>query len=211
MLGIALLVVGIVLVHNGILFMSNTKTVTVGADGKETEKIVPLVVASPKSIAYFNLIVGALLVAGNLIMLAFHAPMDLRAEGGLPSYVIFQNIAAGLVFGITYLFIAGNLMLKLDGRSFGIFSIGASIFAVVMVIYNIAQVDWNGPVSDGNTFMALAFLWLTWFVLWFSAVLQFTFKMKVMEKIFPYISIAVGVIGAFVPAILLLTGVWGLL
>jgi len=209
MLGIALLVVGIVLVHNGILFMSNCKVTAAGEDGKETEKVVPLIVHSPKTIAYFNVIVGVLLVIGNLIMLAFHAPYQLLANE-LPSYVIFQNIAAGLVFGITYLFIAGNLLLKLDGRSFGIFCLGASLFAFVMVIYNFVQLGDIG-MTYGYSFLILALLWLTWFVLWFAGVLQFTFKVKSMERIFPYISIVVGIVGAFVPALLLLTGVWGLL
>jgi len=208
MLGIALLVVGIVLVHNGILFISNCKVQVIGEDGKDTEKIVPLVIHSPKTIAYFNVIVGTLLVVGNLIMLAFHAPDQLSED--LPNYVVFQNIAAGLVFGITYLFIAGNLLLKLDGRSFGIFCLGASVFAFIMVIYNFVRLGDIG-MTYGYSFLILALLWLTWLVLWFAGVLQFTFKLKLMEKIFPYISISVGVIGAFVPALLLLTGVWGLL
>ena len=209
MLGIALLLVGIVLTHNGILFLSKTRTVSVGDDGKETEKIVPLLVSSPRTIAFFNIVVGAVLVIGNLIMLAYHAPAQLAAEQ-FPGYVVFQNIAAGLVFGVTYLYIAGNLLLKLDGRSFGIFCLGASIFAAVMVGYNFVQLADIG-MNYGYSFLILALLWLTWLVLWFAGVLQFTCKMKTMERIFPYISIAVGIVGAFIPAILLLTGIWNLL
>jgi len=188
--------------------MSTSKIVT-NENGKEIEQIVPLVVASPKTIAFFNVVVGALLVLGNFIILAYHAPLDLLT-GALPSYVIFQNIAAGLVFGFTYLFIAGNLLLKLDSRPFGLFCFGASIFAFVMIIYNFVQLADIG-MENGYSFLILALLWLTWFVLWFAGVMQFTFKMKVMEKVFPYISISVGVVGAFIPAIALLTGVWALL
>jgi len=209
MLGIALLFVGIVLVHNGVLFMSTSKIIKKESDGKEIELTVPLVVASPKTIAFFNVVVGSLLVLANFLLLAHHAPLDLIASG-LPRYVIFQNIAAGFVFGFTYLFIAGNLLLKLDSRPFGLFCFGASIFAFVMVIYNFVQLADFG-MENGYSFLILALLWITWFVLWFAGVMQFTFKMKIMEKVFPYISISVGIVGAFIPAIALLTGVWGLL
>ena len=194
MLGIALIFVGIVLVHNGIMFMSKDK------DGQA------LIVSNGKSIAFFNAIVGGILVVGNLIILAFHAPNDLAVEGAL-RHITFQNIAAGLIFGVTYLFIAGNILFKLDMRPFGLFCLGAAIFALVMTVDSFRQFvanDWR----DG---LWLAILWFTWFLLWLTGPLQFVFKIKIMDKIFPWVSISVGIIGAFVPAIFLLLGTWPLL
>ena len=201
MLGIALLFVGIVLVHNGIMFMSRVKKTVANEDGTTSEQLIPLVVASPKTVAYFNIIVGAIIVIGNFILLAFHAPYG---------YANWQNIAAGLVFGVTYLFIAGNLLLKLDMRSFGWYCLGASIFALIMVVYNLVQLGDIG-MEYGYSFLILALLWISWFPLWFAGALEFIFNMKIMQRIFPWISIVVGIIGAFLPAIALLTGWWGLL
>jgi len=207
MLGVSLLLVGILMVTNGILFMSNVKKEKTLDDGTKTTELVPLVVDSPKSIAFFNVIVGAILLIGNFIMLA-HAPNQL--DQGIPNYIIFNNVAAGMIFGVTYLFIAGNLLFKLDMRPFGWFSVGASIFALVMVGYNVYWLAYLGLMNN-YSFLILAILWFFWFVLWLTGVLQFIFKIKAMPKIFPWVSIVVGVVSAFIPAIALLTGGWGLL
>jgi len=212
MLGIALILVGIVLVHNGVLFLSKTKVLEPQEDGKMVETLVPLVVKSPKSIAFFNAIVGGILLILNFVGFAFHRGQPL---GG---FAFYQNIAAGMIFGVTYLFIAGNLLFKLDMKPFGFFSLGATIFAAVLTVLNFrdfARVGFGEICAytgmAGYSFLWLALLWLSWFVLWLTGVLEFVLNIKKMQKIFPYVSIAVGVVGAFVPALLLLTGVWGLL
>jgi len=210
MLGISLILVGIVLVHNGVLFLSKTKKQVVDkVTGETSVVLVPLIADNPKTIAFFNAIVGGILVLLNLISLAFFAPADL-AIGAMPSYLIFQNIAAGMIFGVTYLFIAGNFLFKLDLRAFGWFGLGAAIFAFAMVNYN-AVMFFRVGFTYGYSLLILAILWLTWFVLWITAPLEFIFKIKPMSKIFPWVSITIGIIGAFIPALLLLTGIWGLL
>jgi len=201
MLGIALVLVGIVLVHNGIMFLSKSRVVTKGEDGQEITTVVPMVVASPKSIAFFNLIVGLALVVGNLIVFAFHTTYGV--------YASFQNIAAGLLFGITYLFIAGNLLFKLDPRPFGIYCLGVAIFSAVAAVYSLVQLADIG-MTYGYSFLILALLWISWLIVWLAGFLQFNLKIKFVDKAFPYLSIIVGVVGAFVPALLLLTGVWSL-
>ncbi|MCL2256084.1 MAG: AmiS/UreI family transporter, partial [Firmicutes bacterium] len=62
MLGIALTFVGIILVMNGILFMAKARVKTKNENGQELETLVPLIVSSPKSIAFFNVIVGAIII-----------------------------------------------------------------------------------------------------------------------------------------------------
>jgi len=205
MLGISLLFVGIVLVHNGILFMSKVKRDKVLDDGTTTTELVPLVVASPKSIAFFNAIVGGLLFIGNIIMLA-HSRQEI-AEGPFSRYMVFNNIAAGFLFGVTYLFLAGNLLFKLDMRPFGIFSGGVVIFSAVMSVYNFINFADVG-LTYGYPMLMLGILWIIWGYLWLTGTLQFNFKVKAMEKIFPWSSIIVGVISAFVPAIMLLLGLY---
>ena len=203
MLGLSLVFVGIVLVHNGILFMSNVKKKVVGEDGKEVETLVPLAVHSPKSIAFFNVIVGALLVIGNFIMLGI--------GGGGTGYFGWQNITAGMLFGVTYLFIAANFLFKLDMRPFGIYSLGVTLTAAAMIIYNIIGLADTGLADGGYHSLILAILWALWLVLWLTGFLQFVCGVKKIGKIFPWLSIILGVISAFVPGILLIMGVWPLL
>jgi|GEM_PF-694982 len=212
MLGISLIFVGIALVHNGIMFMSKCSREKIGANGETVTELVPMMVASPKSIAFFNAIVGGILVLINLISL----PSTLGAlyPGGFGyNYMVFNNIAAGLLFGVTYLFIAGNFLFKLDMRPFGWYNLGVALFALVMSIYNFVQLGQLGDTSSEwfIHLLVLGILWLLWFVCWLAGALQFIFKVKAMEKFFPKISIVVGIVGAFIPAVLLLTGVWGLL
>ncbi|MCL2255826.1 MAG: AmiS/UreI family transporter, partial [Firmicutes bacterium] len=164
-------------------------------------------VSSPKSIAFFNVIVGAIIIVGNFILL----PGELAAES-LPRHIVFQNAAAGLLFGVTYLFIAGNFLFKLDMRPFAWYSVGACVFSIIMAVAGFRDAaNFEGEGFFNNHGLILGFLWVIWFFLWFTGVLQFIFKVKAMEKIFPWVSIGIGVIGAFVPAMLLLLGTWPLL
>ena len=208
MLGISLLLVGILLVSNGVLFLSKAKSTVKLENGEEKIEIVPLVVKSPKSIAFFNIVVAGFLIIGNMIALGI---VISRANPDGGNFVAFQNVAAGLIFGVTYVFIAGNLLLKLDGKPFGIFCIFASIIALVIAFDSFIYVARWGLFDFGIHALILGILWMTWFALWFAGVLQFIFKIKKMEKIFPWISITVGIIGAFVPALALLMGWWPLL
>ncbi|MCL2861513.1 MAG: AmiS/UreI family transporter [Firmicutes bacterium] len=206
MLGIALTFVGIILVANGVLFMSNSRVKTKNESGQEVETLVPLVVHSPKTIAFFNVIVAFIIIIGNFILL----PSEL-ARDALPRHLVFQNAAAGLIFGVTYLFIAGNLLLKIDPRPFGWYSVGACVFSIVLAAVGFRDAaNFSGSFFE-NHGLILGLLWIIWFFLWFPAVLQYLFNVKIMQKIFPWISISVGVIGAFVPAMLLLLGTWPLL
>ena len=204
MLGIALILVGIVLVHNGVMFLSKSKQTETLENGEIKTTIVPLVVKSPKSIAFFNAIVGAVLLILNIVAFAFHRGQPI--EG----FQFYQNIAAGFLFGITYLFVAGNLLFKLDMRPFGWFSAGVCVFAAVMAGVNIHAVATNG-FSEASDALWLALLWISWFFVWLLGALEFILGVKKAGKIFPYASIVVGVIGAFVPALLMVTGAWGLL
>ncbi|MCL2847745.1 MAG: AmiS/UreI family transporter [Firmicutes bacterium] len=208
MLGIALILVGIVLVHNGVLFMSKTKVATgvMDENNQPIETLVPLVVHSAKTIAFFNAIVGGILVLFNLFMFAAHHayhPFEYN-------YTFYQNVAAGLIFGTTYLFLAGNLLFKLDMRAFSWFSIGACIFALIMAGDNFIALA-NYGFTNASDALWLGLLWISWFFLWLTAPLQFILGIKKMQNIFPWVSIVVGIAGAFLPAILLLTGAWQLL
>ena len=166
-LGLCLLFVGIALIMNGVAAISKW-------DAKTT--------------AFINLVTGSILVIGNFIGL-------LRADAALLQD--YNNVAGGFLFGITYLFIAANYLLKLDLRAFGWYSMGVTVFAVISAIVCVQ----NGAPS-------LGILWAAWAVLWFEAFLQLGLNIKALGKIFPYMSILEGIFATGGPAILMLFGWW---
>jgi len=137
-----------------------------------------------KSTAIMNLFTGSILFIGNVIMLA---------KAG--DIMQFQNVASGFLFGVTYLFIAANYLLKLDLRPFGLFSLFVAVYATIMAISSYA-VD-----------IRLTLLWGAWAALWLEGFLELVLKIK-LEKIFPYLSIAIGLFAAFIPAVYMLTDKW---
>ena len=137
-----------------------------------------------KSTAVMNLFTGFIIVTGNIIMLA--------KAGDIGD---FQNIASGFLFGITYLFIAANYLFKLDLRPFGLFSLFVAIYAAIMAV-----------LSYGAD-IRFVLLWGAWSILWLEGFLELVLKLK-LEKVFPYLSIAIGIFDAFIPAVLMLTDKW---
>jgi len=166
-LGVCLLFVGIALFSNGIAAI-------IKMDGK--------------SVAFINLVTGLVIVGGNFISLG---------KADFADTMAYNNVAAGLLFGFTYLFIAANYLLKLDLRAFGYYSICVVAFAVVSAVVCFL----GGAVP-------LACLWVAWAVLWLEGFLELSCGLKALGKIFPALSILEGVFAAFIPAIMMLFGVW---
>ena len=137
-----------------------------------------------KSTAFMNLFTGFILVTGNIIMLVKASDI-----------MQYQNVASGFLFGITYLFIAVNYLFKIDLRPFGLYSLFVAIYATVMA------------VSSYGVDIRFVLLWGAWAILWLEGFLELVLKFK-LEKIFPYLSILIGLFAAFIPAILMLTDKW---
>jgi len=162
-LGVCLLFVGIALFSNGMAALYKI-------DGK--------------SLSFMNLITGCIIVLGNFIQLFRVAPTDTMG---------YNNIAAGFLFGFTYLFIAANYLWGLDPRAFGLFSAGVVVFALVAAASSFASGGW-----------ALGLLWIAWAILWLEGFLELTMGLSRLGKIFPYLSIAEGIFAAFIPGMLML-------
>jgi len=141
-----------------------------------------------KSTSVINIITGVVIVVANFVMLGSATQMQ--------DYI---NIASGFLFGFTYLFIAANLLFKLDLRPFGWFSLFVAIYAIVMAIVTFC--------GGGQSFWFYGTLWILWAVLWLEGFLEIVCKMKFLTKAFPFISIVEGVIAAFVPAIFIMLSV----
>jgi acid-activated urea channel len=140
----------------------------------------------PKSLSIMNLITGAIIVIGTFINFA-------RAGSTLD----YMNVASGFLFGFTYIFIAANNLFGLDWRVFGWFSLFVTIYAIYQTWMSISAGDWG-----------FTFLWFAWALLWLNGFLDTVVGMPSMSRIFPYLSIAVGIFAAFIPALMMLTDRW---
>ncbi|MFI3114851.1 MAG: AmiS/UreI family transporter [Clostridia bacterium] len=138
-----------------------------------------------KSIAFLNIITAIVLILGNFIGLA-------RAE----TMMDYTNAGSGFLFGFTYAFIAGNLLLNLDGRVYGWYSLMVAIYAVIMGF---------SALSAG--LMNFVFLWFTWSVLWGAGFVENVLK-KPLGKFMSYLCIGEGIFAAFIPSILLFFEIW---
>jgi acid-activated urea channel len=139
-----------------------------------------------KSVALMNALTALVIIVGSLI--------NFNNSTGTGDYV---NVASGFLFGFTYIFIALNYWLNLDWRVFGWFSLGVTIWALFHAILSFQVGSWS-----------FVYLWVIWALLWLNGFLDTVVGMKSMGKIFPYLSIVVGVAGAFVPALMMLTDTW---
>jgi acid-activated urea channel len=139
-----------------------------------------------KTTAFINLVTGSILVIGNFI-------------GVLKADVLqdYNNAAGGFLFGVTYLFIAANYLLKLDLRAFGWYSLGVTVFAVISTV-----------VCVQGGMIPLGMIWAAWAVLWFEGFLQLSLNIKPLGKIFPYLSILEGIFATGGPGVFMLFGWW---
>jgi acid-activated urea channel len=167
-LGICLLFVGIALISNGVAAL-------ISLDGKST--------------AFINIVTGIVIVTGNFITLG-RADFTATPEA-------CNGVAAGFLFGFTYLFIAASHLFSLDFRAFGWYSLCVAVFAAVS-----AAVSFNGGL------LPIGFLWTAWALLWLEGFLQLSAGCTALGKIFPALSILEGIFAAGIPALMMLFGVW---
>lgn len=140
-----------------------------------------------KSAAFVNAMTGLVLVGGNFIALG-------KAGGDTLAY---NNVAAGFLFGFTYLFIMANHLFKLDLRAFGYYSLCVTVFATV-----------SAAVCFSGGMVPLACLWTAWAILWLEGFLELCVGIKALGKIFPALSILEGIFATGIPGIMMLFDVW---
>jgi acid-activated urea channel len=141
-----------------------------------------------KSTAFINAVTGLVLVGGNFISLG---------KADFADTLAYNNIAAGFLFGFTYVFIAANYLLKLDLRAFGWYSACVVVFAVT-----------SAAVCFSSGAVPLGCLWAAWAVLWLEGFLELSCGIKALGRIFPALSMLEGVFAAFIPALLMVFGAW---
>lgn len=132
------------------------------------------------STAALNVIVGLLLTILNLILV-------LNGE--------YFAAATGLLFAITYLFIAANNIWGLNLKPYGIYSLFVAI-NTIPVAYLVFSQDWR-----------MAVIWLAWGVLWLTGFIEGAAG-KSLGKFVPVLAILEGILTAWIPGFLMLIGKW---
>jgi acid-activated urea channel len=141
-----------------------------------------------KTTAFINLVTGSILVIGNFIGLV-------KADAS--SLMSYNNAAGGFLFGVTYLFIAANYLLKLDPRAFGWYSVCVAVFAAI-----------SAGVCIQSGAVSLGLIWTAWAVLWLEGFLQLGLGIKPLGKIFPWLSVLEGIFATGGPGVMMLFGWW---
>lgn len=139
-----------------------------------------------KTLSFLNIVTGFVIIAVNLISLS-------KAD----TTMAYLNVASGFLFGFTYLFVAANMLFKLDGSAFGWFSLVVAVFATIQGVIALA---------DGIVWMGL--LWIMWALLWLEGFLELSCKVKRLGKVYPWLAIFEAVFAAGIPAVLMLLEVW---
>lgn len=161
------------------------------------------------------LYVGAVLFLNGMMLLGFvesrsAAPLNIFV--GLlqvltPTFLIFTaggdpdvvlNASGLYLFGFTYLYVAFNQLMRLDGSGLGYFSL---FVAVCAVVYSGLNFFYLGDSAFGVIWLYWAFLWGLFFVvlgLGRDGWTRYTGAVCALQ----------GWVTGFVPAFLLLTGVW---
>ena len=132
--------------------------------------------------------------------------------GGLSLFINFVSLTkgdyyaagTGLLFGFTYLFVAALDLFDLDSRPFAVFSTFVAVNAVVFgIIEGLTGLDALGIKPD----IRWLCIWWLWAILWGSAFITDILK-KNLGRFVPILQIVEGIITAWVPGLLILTGKW---
>jgi hypothetical protein len=144
---------------------------------------------SDREIAVINLFTGGLTLLVSL-KLAFGDGADAAS---------IKGAALSLLFSFTYLWVAFNRLSGADGRGLGWFSLFVAITAVPVAIDTLTAASSTWDWWLGLSWAAWSVLWLMYFVL---LALQ-----RPIARVTAGVAIGQGVLTAWLPGYLLLTGV----
>jgi acid-activated urea channel len=132
--------------------------------------------------------------------------------GGLSIFVNFVNLAlgnfyaagTGLLFGFTYLFVAFTKLMKLSAIPFAWFSTFVAINAIIFgTMEGFVGNETLGIVPD----IRWAAIWYLWAILWATAFVEEIMKKK-LGNFVPILQIFEGIVTAWIPGVMLMTGTW---
>ena len=143
-----------------------------------------------KSASVMNLFTGGLSIIANIITIV-HGDFMLIGDIG-----DFYSAATGLLFGFTYLYVAVNSIFNLDPRLYGWYSLFVAI--------NSVPAAWIEFYVNGDWRMVV--IWILWGILWLTGFIENVLKKHL--SFVPYLAIFEGIVTAWIPGFLILTGLW---
>jgi hypothetical protein len=195
LLGVVLLYVGVVLIVNGIWLIGQARVAAAApaAAGPGGAAVVaaeshPTFIDN-REVAVLNIFTGFVGVVAS-VTLAVQGNQDgdiasIRAAG----YI--------LLFAFTYIWVAFNQFLNVNGHAFGWYCLFVAITAVVAGTYTFDTADGN----DASIYLGVA--WYAWAVLWFMFFLLLALE-RPIARITGWVAILEGIGTSWVFAILLL-------
>jgi len=129
---------------------------------------------------------------GLVVLVALYSAFGLEE----PNQASVLAAAQFLLFAFTYIWVGINRLIDVDGRGLGWFCLFVAVTAVPTAISLFAA---GGPIW-------LALNWSAWAVLWFVYWLLLALGMGQLTRFSGWLTIVVGVVTAWVPGYLLLTG-----
>lgn len=109
-----------------------------------------------------------------------------------------RNATLSLLFCTTYLWVAHNRLVKVDGRGLGWFSLFVAITALPVA----ASGFWQ---ADSVTEIWMALNWLIWAALWFLYFLHLAQKLPIGRQV-AWVTLCAGVFTGWVPGFLIIDG-----
>lgn len=143
----------------------------------------------PRSVIPLNIFVGVLQVVTPTFLI-FTAAGDES---------IILNASGLYLFGFTYLYVAFNQWMGLDGTGLGYFSLFVAICALVYSFLNFTRFD--DP--------AFGVIWLHWAFLWALFFVVLGLGRENLGRFTGVVAATQGWVTGAIPAFLLLTGRWG--
>ena len=132
--------------------------------------------------------------------------------GGLSVFINFVNLVqgnyyaagTGLLFGFTYLFVAVNNIFGLSSIPFAWFSTFVAVNAVICgTLEGFAGIPALGIQPD----IRWAGIWYLWAILWGTSFVEDIMGKK-LGKFVPALQVFEGVVTAWIPGLLMMTGNW---
>lgn len=133
------------------------------------------------------------MVAFLSLCIALHSAFAGTADLGA-----IKGAALTLLFTMTYLWVACNQLVTVDGRGLGWFS-----FIVAITVLPEAYVELHAAAGLGQTWLALN--WVAWAVLWFTYFLLLARRLPI-QRFAGIATVLVGIFTGLVPGCLILFG-----
>jgi putative amide transporter protein len=195
LLGVVLLYVGVVLIVNGIWLLGQARVAQAAAapagagGGAAVAAESHPTFLENREVAVLNIFTGFIGVV---------AAVTLAVQGN-ENEDIASIRAAGyiLLFAFTYIWVAFNQFLNVNGHAFGWYCLFVAITAIAAGIYTFSNADGN----DASIYLGVC--WFAWAVLWFMFFLLLALE-RPIARITGWVAILEGIGTAWVFAILLL-------